>query len=107
MRRDFLKDLGLSDEIIDKIMTQYGLDIEKYKTKKKEVASIINKKEIFEDGQAYIVEEYSNGAIVKYTKPISTSDGEQENNKLTDIELAILETSVNADYLVCLANLGL
>lgn len=36
MRRDFLKDLGLSDEIIDKIMTQYGLDIEKYKTDKKE-----------------------------------------------------------------------
>ena len=36
MRRDFLKDLGLSDEIIDKIMTQYGLDIERYKTEKKE-----------------------------------------------------------------------
>ena len=36
MRRDFLKDLGLSDEIMDKIMTQYGLDIEKYKTEKKE-----------------------------------------------------------------------
>lgn len=36
MRRDFLKDLGLSDEIMDKIMTQYGLDIEKYKTDKKE-----------------------------------------------------------------------
>lgn len=69
------------------------------------MAYIINKKEIFEDGQAYIVEEYSNGAIVKYTKP--TSDEEQENNKLTDIELAILETSVNTDYLVCLADLGL
>lgn len=36
MRRDFLKDLGLSDEIMDKIMTQHGLDIEKYKTEKKE-----------------------------------------------------------------------
>ena len=36
MRRDFLKDLGLSDEIMDKIMTQYGLDIERYKTEKKE-----------------------------------------------------------------------
>ena len=36
MRRDFLKDLGLSDEIMDKIMTQYGLDIEKYKTEKRE-----------------------------------------------------------------------
>ena len=36
MRRDFLKDLGLSDEIIDKIMTQYGLDIERYKTDTRE-----------------------------------------------------------------------
>ena len=36
MKREFLKDLGLSDEIMDKIMTQYGLDIEKYKTEKKE-----------------------------------------------------------------------
>lgn len=35
MRRDFLKDLGLSDEIIDKIMTQYGLDIERYKEDKR------------------------------------------------------------------------
>ena len=37
MRRDFLKDLGLSDEIIDKIMTQYGLDIERYKTDTREL----------------------------------------------------------------------
>ena len=36
MRREFLKDLGLSDEIMDKIMTQYGLDIERYKTDKRE-----------------------------------------------------------------------
>lgn len=36
MKREFLKDLGLSDEIMDKIMTQYGLDIEKYKTEKRE-----------------------------------------------------------------------
>lgn len=35
MRREFLKDLGLSDEIIDKIMNQYGLDIERYKEEKK------------------------------------------------------------------------
>ena len=36
MKREFLKDLGLSDEIMDKIMTQYGLDIERYKTDKRE-----------------------------------------------------------------------
>lgn len=31
MKRDFLKDLGLEPEIIDKIMAQYGADIEKLK----------------------------------------------------------------------------
>lgn len=29
MKRDFLKDLGLDSEIIDKIMAQYGADVEK------------------------------------------------------------------------------
>lgn len=31
MKREFLRDLGLSDEVIDKIIKQYGSDIEKYK----------------------------------------------------------------------------
>lgn len=31
MKRDFLKDLGLESEIIDKIMAQYGADVEKLK----------------------------------------------------------------------------
>ena len=31
MKRDFLKDLGLEPEVIDKIMAQYGADIEKLK----------------------------------------------------------------------------
>src|SRR5690606_30785144 len=32
MKRDFLKELGLTDEQIDKIMAENGKDIEKYKT---------------------------------------------------------------------------
>ena len=31
MKRDFLKDLGLEDEVINKIMTENGKDIEKHK----------------------------------------------------------------------------
>ena len=31
MKREFLRDLELSDEVIDKIIKQYGSDIEKYK----------------------------------------------------------------------------
>ena len=36
MKRDFLKGLELTDDIIDKIMAQYGADIEKYKAEKRE-----------------------------------------------------------------------
>ena len=32
MKRSFLKELGLESEVIDKIMTENGKDIEKYKT---------------------------------------------------------------------------
>ena len=32
MKREFLRDLELSDEVIDKIIKQYGSDIEKYKS---------------------------------------------------------------------------
>lgn len=32
MKRDFLKDLGLEDEVINKIMAENGKDIEKHKT---------------------------------------------------------------------------
>lgn len=32
MKREFLKELGLTDEQIDKIMAENGKDIEKYKT---------------------------------------------------------------------------
>lgn len=34
MKREFLKDLGLEDEVINKIMTENGKDIEKHKTEK-------------------------------------------------------------------------
>ena len=35
MKRDFLKGLELTDDIIDKIMAQYGEDIERYKAEKR------------------------------------------------------------------------
>lgn len=33
MKREFLKDLGIEDETIDKIMAEHGKDIESYKTR--------------------------------------------------------------------------
>ena len=61
--------------------------------------------EIEENGIVYVVETYSNGAIVKYAKP--TGEPKTETQHLTDIEEAILETALNTEYLVCLAELGL
>ncbi len=37
MKREFLKELNISDEAIDKIMTENGIDIEKAKSGKKEL----------------------------------------------------------------------
>lgn len=66
---------------------------------------IIDKKEIEENGIIYVVETYSNGAIVKYIKPLE--EPQPKTQHLTDIEEAILETALNTEYLVCLAELGL
>ena len=70
------------------------------------MAHLINKREVTENGVVYIVEEYSSGAIVKYNKPTSVQP-EPEIQHLTDIEESILETALNTEYLVCLAELGL
>ena len=68
------------------------------------MAHLINKREVTENGVVYIVEEYSSGATIKYNKPISV---QPEPERLTDIEESILETALNTEYLVCLAELGL
>ena len=68
------------------------------------MAHLINKREVTENGVVYIVEEYSGGATVKYNKPTPV---QPEQEKLTDMEEAILETALNTEYLVCLAELGL
>lgn len=64
---------------------------------------LIDKREVTENGVVYIVEEYSNGATIKYNKPTA----QPETPKLTDMEQAILDTALNTEYLVCLAELGL
>lgn len=66
---------------------------------------IVTTEEIEENGIVYVVETYSNGAIVKYIKPIG--EPQPEILHLNDTEEAILETALNVEYLVCLAELGL
>lgn len=51
MKREFLKDLNLEDEVIEKIMSENGRDIEKYKKevekkKKSWKAKILNSKQL-------------------------------------------------------------
>lgn len=42
MKREFLKGLNLESDVIDKIMTQYGEDIEKYKAQISEIETLKN-----------------------------------------------------------------
>ena len=65
---------------------------------------IINQYE--EDG--YTITEYDTGHIVKEIigDPI-TEEPIQPEEQLSEIETAILDTAVNTEYLVCLADLGI
>lgn len=65
----------------------------------------MNKTEIFEDGNTYIVETYENGTTVKYLKPVEEIF-DVEEKKLSDIEQATLDTALNVEYLVCLSELN-
>ena len=67
----------------------------------------MNKTEIFENGETYIVETYENGTTIKYLKPIENSSPIDEKTKLSDIEQATLDTALNVEYLVCLSELNI
>lgn len=65
----------------------------------------MNKTEVIENGNTYIVETYENGATVKYLKPVGENFNVEEK-KLSDIEQATLDTALNVEYLVCLSELN-
>lgn len=67
--------------------------------------NIISTEEIEENGVVYIIETFSNGANVKRIK--STEPERPEKQYLSSTEESILETALNTEYLVCLAELGL
>ena len=48
-----------------------------------------------------------NKNIGEFTEPEPKPEPEPEPKPLSDIEAAILDTSVNTEYLVCLADLGI
>lgn len=63
--------------------------------------NIVNQYE--KDG--YIFIEYDNGTIVKEIKQIKNND--KVILPLSEYEVAILDTSVNVEYLVCLSDLNI
>lgn len=65
----------------------------------------MNKTEVIENGNTYIVETYESGATVKYLKPVE-ENFDVEEKKLSDIEQATLDTALNVEYLVCLSELN-
>ena len=60
-----------------------------------------------EDG--YTITEYDTGHIVKEIigDPVPEETIQSVEEPLSEIETAILDTAVNTEYLVCLADLGL
>lgn len=55
--------------------------------------------------EGYIFTEYDNGAVTKEIKQVRSE--KQTDNVLSDTEIAILDTSLNVEYLVCLSDLNI
>lgn len=55
--------------------------------------------------EGYIFTEYDNGTVTKEIKQVRPE--KQTDNVLSDTEIAILDTSLNVEYLVCLSDLNI
>jgi hypothetical protein len=55
--------------------------------------------------EGYIFTEYDNGIVTKEIKQVRSE--KQTDNVLSDTEIAILDTSLNVEYLVCLSDLNI
>lgn len=55
--------------------------------------------------EGYIFTEYDNGTVTKEIKQVRFE--KQTDNVLSDTEIAILDTSLNVEYLVCLSDLNI
>ncbi|WP_290771811.1 hypothetical protein [Anaerofustis sp.] len=55
--------------------------------------------------EGYIFTEYDNSTVTKEIKQVRSE--KQTDNVLSDTEIAILDTSLNVEYLVCLSDLNI
>lgn len=55
--------------------------------------------------EGYIFTEYDNGTVTKEIKQVRPE--KQTDNVLSDTKIAILDTSLNVEYLVCLSDLNI
>ena len=100
MQRKFLEDLGLEKEIVDKIMSENGSDIEK--TKARLEAERDNYKEQLETAQTTLKEfdginvEEMKSKIAQLTEDIATKEAEHQA-KIADMEFnSVLDSAISS-----------
>lgn len=113
MKRDFLKGLGLEDEVIDKIMAENGKDIETHKGNNDKLTSDLEAK-TKEHGEALkLIEQLKSQnagnedlqkSITDYEATVAKLTAENEQLKIDKaVEVALLENKAKAsdiDYLM-------
>ena len=113
MKRSFLKELGLEDEVIDKIMAENGKDIEAHKGSNDKLTSDLEVK-TKEHGEALALIEKLKGenagneklqsSIKDYETKLAALTAELEQTKIDKaVEVALLENKAKAsdiDYLM-------
>ncbi len=92
MKRDFLKNLGIEDkEVIDKIMSEYGNRVEKYKTDIEDLKEeIADKQSAIDKNREIDIEgiQKSNADLQKELETAQNTIKEMTNNRLIEQKLA-------------------
>ena len=113
MKRDFLKGLGLEDEVIDKIMAENGKDIEAHKGSNDKLTSDLEAKTKEHSEALKLIEQLKGenagneklqNSIKDYETKLATLTAENEQLKIDKaVEVALLENKAKAsdiDYLM-------
>jgi len=87
MNREFLKNLGLEDDVVDKVMAEYGKSVQSYKDKLTEADSLKQEKESLET-------QLNDLQQTLQTKETELSGVDEIKNELEKYKLKDLKTSV-------------
>src|SRR5690625_196528 len=87
MNREFLKNLGLEDDVVDKVMAEYGKSVQSYKDKLTEADNLKQEKESLET-------QLNDLQQTLQTKETELSGVDEIKNELEKYKLKDLKTSV-------------